>query len=157
MRDRVNFINNTLYDNGAEGEIVVYDDYTNFDTCVIRNNIIYSITNGGYGILYDGYASGGITIDHNLFYNSGGSFHASNVTGTSSVSGNPLFTDAGSGDFTIDSDSPAYNAGSSTAAPATDYIGTARPQFTSFDIGAYESLDGETYYMLIGAGTGIGV
>jgi subtilisin-like proprotein convertase family protein len=35
--------------------------------------------------------------------------------------------------------SPAINAGTTTGAPSTDIIGTSRPQFTSIDMGAYES------------------
>lgn len=50
-----------------------------------------------------------------------------------------LVTDAPNGDFSItDSSSELYNAGTNTGAPATDIIGTERPQATTTDIGAFE-------------------
>lgn len=41
-------------------------------------------------------------------------------------------------DFTHRSDSTCRDAGTTVAAVSTDYIGTARPQNSVFDIGAYE-------------------
>jgi hypothetical protein len=138
----VNFtlVNNTFFDNGSI-EIYTKKAAAYHDDCVIRNNIIYSKTNGAYGIRYDDYASGGVTIDHNLFYNSGGSWAAGNLLGTDYVTGNPLFVDStpdSAADYAIQSGSPAKDAGAATLAPATDYAGTARPQGDSDDIGAYE-------------------
>jgi hypothetical protein len=130
-------INNTLYNNGTISEISCYVGHAQLTTCVIRNNIIFSLNSNTYSILYADYASGGITIDHNLTYNSGGSWHAGNVLGTSPVVGNPLLVSPTT-NFAIQSSSPARDAGSSSLAPSTDYIGTARPQGSSYDIGAYE-------------------
>ena len=51
------------------------------------------------------------------------------------------FTDYANGDFSIkDTNSPLYNAGTDLSASGvtTDIIGTARPQASIFDIGAYE-------------------
>ncbi|MCK9525676.1 MAG: hypothetical protein M0R49_07080 [Limnochordia bacterium] len=133
-------VNNTFFDNKAM-EIYTKKTAVYHNSCVIRNNIIYSKTNGVYGIRYDDYASGGVTIDHNLFYNSGGSWAANNRLGTDYVTGDPLFVDStpeSAAEFAIQSGSPAKDAGSSTSAPATDYVGTSRPQGESYDIGAYE-------------------
>lgn len=133
-------VNNTFFDNKAM-EIYTKKAAAYHDDCVIRNNIIYSKTNGVYGIRYDDYATGGVAIDHNLFYNSGGSWAANNRLGTDYVTGDPLFVDStpeSAADFAIQSGSPAKDAGSSTSAPATDYVGTSRPQGESYDIGAYE-------------------
>jgi hypothetical protein len=133
-------INNTFHDNHSY-EIYIKKTAAYHVNCVVRNNIIYSTTNGAYGVLYADYASGGVTIDHNLFYNSGGSWAANNRLGTDYVTGDPLFVDStpdSAADYAIQSGSPAKDAGSSTSAPDDDYIGTARPQGESDDIGAYE-------------------
>jgi hypothetical protein len=137
------FINNTLYDNGTGGlntEIYIGSTHTYLSSCVIRNNIIDNNTSGSYAIEYSDYANGGITVDHNLFYNSGGSWNGSNVLGTSSQSGNPNLSNPTTSFALTASSALAINNGSSTAAPSTDYIGTTRPQGTAYDIGAYEFL-----------------
>jgi len=137
------FINNTLYDNGTGGfntEIYIYSTHIYLSSCVIRNNIIDNNVADSYGILYADYANGGITVDHNLFYNSGGSWNGSNVLGTSSQSGNPNLSNPTTSFALTSSSTLAINNGSSTVAPSTDYIGTTRPQGTAYDIGAYEFL-----------------
>ena len=136
-------INNTLYNNGTISEVACYVGHAQLTSCVIRNNIIFSLTGNTYSILYADYASGGITIDHNLAYNSGGSWHSGNVLGTSYVTSNPLLTSPTT-DFSIQSSSPAKDAGSSTNAPSTDYIGNTRPIGVGYDIGAYEFNSGIT-------------
>lgn len=66
-----------------------------------------------------------------------------------SVTGSASFTNAGSGDFTLQSGSTARDAGTDLSATlSTDYIGTARPQNGTFDIGAYE------YIVSAGGGDG---
>ena len=134
-----NFINNTLYCNYTiEGtEILIAESHVNLSGCVIRNNIIDIATKGWNGITYSDYANGGITVDHNLFYSSGGSFGPSNIWGTTYVQANPLLTNPTT-DFSLQSGSPAIDVGSSTGAPSTDFIGTSRPQGAGYDMGAYE-------------------
>ena len=49
------------------------------------------------------------------------------------------FTDYANGDFSVkDASSVLYNAGTTIASVTTDIIGTARPQSTAYDIGAFE-------------------
>jgi hypothetical protein len=52
----------------------------------------------------------------------------------------PKFIDASNGDFHLQSDSPAINAGVPTI--IKDIEGTSRPQGPSYDIGAYEYFSG---------------
>ena len=128
----VSIINNTFYNNliGLGWD----DTAANYQVnCVVRNNIVVSTTT--YSLIhYDYYAQGGVTIDHNLFYDAAG---YNTQYGTNYVIGNPLLTNPTT-DFSIPSNSPAVDAGSSANAPGTDYVGTVRPQNTGYDIGAYE-------------------
>jgi hypothetical protein len=131
------FENNTLYNNSASSgaEIFIMPTHTQLSSCVIRNNMFFSLTRGSYGILYGNYASGGITVDHNLFYNSTGSWNSSNVFGASDITTNPLVVSP-TNNFALQSGSPAIGVGSATGAPATDFAGTARANPPC--IGAYE-------------------
>jgi hypothetical protein len=73
------------------------------------------------------------------------------LTGTGNISTNPNFanttTPKGTDGKWLTADdglrlgcnSPAYNTGTNTGAPTTDIVGTNRPQFTTVDMGAYES------------------
>ncbi|WP_198517120.1 InlB B-repeat-containing protein [Tenacibaculum sp. SZ-18] len=66
-----------------------------------------------------------------------------NVTNTNTLSSNPLFTDDANNDFTLQSGSPAIDAGSSSDVPSEiteDLAGNARISGGSVDMGAYESL-----------------
>ena len=134
-------INNTFYNNNngnsPDVEIHINTTHQYLNNCIIRNNIIYSLTAGIYAIMYDDYANGGLTVDHNLFYNSGEIWASGNVLGTSAVTSNPLLINPTS-DFSLTPSSPAIDAGSSVGAPSTDYIETVRPQGATYDIGAYE-------------------
>lgn len=74
--------------------------------------------------------------------------YAYNVTSTSlsntgtngggNVVGEPGFTDYTTGDYSIGTSSACYNAGVTLSDVTEDYLGTARPQSSAYDIGAYE-------------------
>jgi hypothetical protein len=53
-----------------------------------------------------------------------------------------LFADPGTGDLALRAGSPAIDRGVGDGAPTDDVAGTARPQGTAIDIGAYEHCDG---------------
>jgi Putative Ig domain/Right handed beta helix region/Dockerin type I domain len=126
------FINNTLYNNSYEG--ISLGNYSYISSAVIRNNILDGSSNA---ILIAMSGSGSnVTVDHNLFYNSG-SYNSSNIYGTNYIQANPLLTNPAS-NFALQLGSPAIDAGASVGAPFTDYMGTARPQGSGYDIGAYE-------------------
>lgn len=57
------------------------------------------------------------------------------------ISGNPVFADAANNDFSLLFGSPAIDAGQAIAAVTKDIAGTARPQGSACDIGAYEYVD----------------
>jgi hypothetical protein len=50
----------------------------------------------------------------------------------------PLLTDPAAGDFTVQSGSPLIDRGVTLALVTEDFAGTARPQGSAYDIGAYE-------------------
>jgi hypothetical protein len=61
---------------------------------------------------------------------------------TGTVSANPQFVSynpTGTGDYRLQSTSPAINKGTLSYAPTTDFLGVARPKGGAVDIGAYES------------------
>jgi hypothetical protein len=137
----VNIINNTFYGDGdgtsGGSDLFMLGGNINYNA-IIKNNIIDDATSGMLAIKYNDYANGGITIDHNLFYNSGGSWSGGNVLGTSYQSGNPNLSSPTTSFALTSSSTLAIDNGSATSAPSMDYIGTSRPQGSGYDIGAYE-------------------
>jgi parallel beta-helix repeat protein len=105
------YYNNTIYGNRDRG---LYID-SSIQNAVARNNILYGNT---YGLSNDGV---GTTLSNNL-------------------DGDPLFVNAGAGDFRLQAGSPAINTGFAATFITTDIAGTPRPQPTggAWDIGAYE-------------------
>lgn len=119
-------INNTIADNGR-GILIGSDSFT-------RNNICYNNPNNNYQV-HDT-STGTITRSNNL---SGGTGDTAMTGVTTGV--NPLFTNYATRDLTVNSGSPAINAGTTTDAPATDFLGVTRPQGVAVDIGAYELVE----------------
>ena len=101
------------------------------DTITISNSAIFN-NNTDY--------DGTITADYNATDDGGGTNGVDiSPGGTEADDWNAAFTDYSNGDFTVkDTSSVLYNTGSATYAPATDIIGTSRPQSTDDDIGAFE-------------------
>jgi len=60
------------------------------------------------------------------------------TTGPGNIVGDPLFVDAGAGDFRLQAGSACINTGTADRAPATDILGVPRPQGAGVDMGAYE-------------------
>jgi hypothetical protein len=122
VRDTNNalIINNTLYNNRAFG--IRLDLGTSHSTnSIVRNNILYNNGNSGLATI-NGVEVGNApsyTADHNL-------------------TTDPKFVNAGANDFTLQSTSPALDAGITLSAVPTDFNGVPRPQGASYDIGAYE-------------------
>ena len=112
-------------------EVVLYG-YTG--TINLKNSIVYNVSftfvNNPHGTVYYSEYS---LIEDGDFGNA--------EPGPGNLSGNPLFTDAENGDFTLSPYSPAIGAGTLTGAPLKDIIGNNRPlpAGSTPDIGAYES------------------
>jgi len=124
----VNIINNTFYNNLIS---IDWDDPAQYQiNCVVRNNIM--VQNSGY-VMLNWVSASGITTDHNLFYDTTGTYNTN--YGTNYIKGNPLFSNPTT-DFSLQANSPAIGAGYSLGAPLNDYAGNIRS--TTPCIGAYE-------------------
>lgn len=120
--------NNTLYNNAAT--ITGSSIYLTDSTPLVINNLITFSPNGP--MLFA--ESSGFTIQDIRYNNLWGNQSLTNITGLIGTNGNvsadPLFTSATALDFTLQSNSPARNAGD----PATTYND---PDGTRNDMGAY--------------------
>ena len=132
--------NNTVY-NHPKNEMMFGPSATNITA---RNNILYKTTAGEYTVrVYSGSTGG--TITDNLIYHSNPSFYIQNqgsATISNNINGNPLFTNAGAADFTLQSpSSPAIDKGVTLALVPTDFVDNVRPfpLGGAYDMGAYES------------------
>jgi uncharacterized repeat protein (TIGR01451 family) len=109
-------------------------------TQIHRNNIL--VQNGvGLQLDFGTDADNPVWTNNLVFGNSTNYSGTTDPTGTNAnLSADPLFVDAGAGNYRLQPGSPAINAGSPTDAPAVDFDGTARPQGPAVDIGAFEAL-----------------
>jgi len=151
--------NSLVYNN------TIYNDYGNIldrafrieavqagGTAVIKNNVVHAASK--YALYEDGSADESlVTLDNNCFYNTSGNmiqwegvnytqaqfsdYQLASGEDTNSISSDPLFTNAGGGDFTLRSDSPCIEKGTDVGI-TKDFIGTYVPQGLNPDIGAFE-------------------
>jgi parallel beta-helix repeat protein len=129
----ITIINNTFANNGSNvwggGISIENPDVSNL---VIRNNIC---SQNRWFQIQNEVAVQQLTIDHNLIHGTKGD--AEN-DGADAREGDPLFVNAGGGNFRLRSGSPAIDAGSADNAPFDDFDGVGRPQGAGYDIGAFE-------------------
>jgi len=144
--------NNTVFQNGGGnmgGGIVIGTgdspggvilDYTK-----VINNIVYN--NPAAGIkqyCYSGQNCIGShnTVANNLVYGNGSAISMKVGSATGTITADPKFVNYqanGTGNYRLQSTSPAINKGVATSAPTTDIDNVARPKGGALDIGAYES------------------
>ncbi|WP_426177507.1 choice-of-anchor Q domain-containing protein [Massilia sp. TWR1-2-2] len=85
--------------------------------------------------------TGNITAN-NLVYGNGRGISLRTGTATGTIALNPLFVNYqanGTGNYRLQSSSPAIDKGLAASAPTTDIDYYARPRGAAHDIGAYES------------------
>ncbi len=145
--DRIVIINNTLYGNGVDWGGGIIADNAQAQHVVIRNNIASQNLTFQIAVAAD-VPSGNVTVDHNLIDGYRG--YEDEVYGEDYVEGDPQFVDPANGDFHLQSDSPAVDAGSATAAPVVDLDGDPRPNGAGYDIGADEWRMARVYLPLVG-------
>jgi parallel beta-helix repeat protein len=128
---RVDVINNTTFENEqvlAYGNIdALYSDDIKF-----INNIAYAKSGGKAN---DSYNNTNVIFDYNIYFN--GSVKEG---GYNSKTANPLFIDAANGNFMLQSNSPAINAGTinSITGSTYDILNNPRIKNGRTDCGAYE-------------------
>lgn len=131
--------NNTLFNNNVAILIGASTAGVTNDNTYVANNIMYSNTRA---LVETGPTGTNNVYTNNLMNSNGTDLQLQNgLTATNTVTGAPSFVNyvsTGSGDYHIQSGSPAKDAGISTNAPSTDIEGTTRPQGAGYDIGAYE-------------------
>jgi len=143
--------NNTVFANGSSGMgggiVTGVGDSPGGVQLVntkVVNNIVYN--NPRAGILQYCYSGvncigSGNVVANNLVYGNGSAITMKVGSATGTVSADPKFVSyypTGTGDYRLQSTSPAINKGTSSYAPTTDFLGAARPSGGAFDIGAYE-------------------
>jgi parallel beta-helix repeat protein len=148
----VTIANNTIFNN-AYGGIVIGGESGDFpggsgvnDNTLVTNNIIYrnGLPSGavGYGIEEYGDVGGNNHYINNLVSQNGpANWNLLHASPQGTIDANPGFVnyqDNGSGDYHLQSGSPAINAGTSQGAPSFDFSLGARPIGGAWDLGAYE-------------------
>jgi Secretion system C-terminal sorting domain len=127
----------------------LYNNVTNlsYSNAILWNNSSGTTTNSLYNNMNNIPGIGGSATTEVVAYTIVGGGYA----GVDNLNTDPIFRDANNPKgadglwFTADDGlqvsgcSPAIDAGTSFTAPTTDILGTARPQFAAYDIGAYES------------------
>jgi hypothetical protein len=115
---------------------------TTNDYSLVQNNIIVNSTSTAIAETTGGTSTTGTHNQYidNLIYGGDTAISLNNgLQATGTVNANPLFvnnTGTASGDYRLQSSSPARGAGLSLAGIATDFLGNARPQSEVTDIGA---------------------
>jgi Right handed beta helix region/Protein of unknown function (DUF1565) len=141
--------NNTSFANMQSGLVVGGGDSgltTGANNTAVFNNIF--VNNRNYGMTQQGTYGPSNTFKNNLIYGNGlGAVYQ--LTDSGRITANPAFVNynpTGTGDYHLQSGSPAIDAGVSSAtagitngvAPIDDFDGNSRPMGAAWDIGAYE-------------------
>ncbi len=107
----------------------------------VKNNIISTITKYGIKVTEDGGAVTGTSNDYNCVYNVTDTAFYGISKGSNSIELDPLMTNPGGDDFTLQFGSPCINKGAHVGL-FTDYAGNVVPIGHLPDIGAYEHKNG---------------
>ena len=129
---------NTINSVFRDGIIIGSDGSTTTSGARVVNNII---TNARSGVTtYWGGAQGSNNVArNNMAYNtSSAAFSGTGITFQDNVTANPMFANAGTDDYRLQSGSPALSKADGTYTNPQDMDGTSRPQGTGPDLGAYE-------------------
>jgi len=145
-------IHNTVFANGTTGMgggivIGVGDSPggVQLKNTRVFNNIVVNNPRGGIQqYCYSGQSciGSGNTVQNNLVSGSATLVGMKVGSATGTIGGDAKFVSynpTGTGDYRLQSGSPAVNKGLAASAPTTDILGVARPKGGAVDIGAYES------------------
>ncbi len=122
-------------DSGWPGGIML----ENAPYSTVRNNIIYNQVNQSIYLVGSTFTD--LDIGNNLTYRSNGTTPSAYTytTQSSDLWGvDPRFVNSSTRDYSLQSDSPAIDAGATLSEVTDDYDGNSRPKGSAYDIGAYE-------------------
>lgn len=128
--------NNVIYNNGSpgfDGKAQLYIQRAGTGLITLQDNIVYAEPGQTYFLIEADVGTAALNASHNLVYNAG----ACPAWDAACINADPLFESLASGDFRLQSLSPAIDAGIDTGI-LRDYAGTSRPQGGAYDIGAFE-------------------
>ncbi len=146
--------NNTIYQGNGAGSagFWIYSKFsTSIDSIIIKNNIFYSASRKSHPVKIGLSLKAGCDISNNLIYSSSispiqylnqdislSTWNNFRFVGTD-ISGNPLFNNISSLDFSLQPGSPAIKVGVNLGVPFNiDILGRPRPKSGNWDIGCYE-------------------
>jgi hypothetical protein len=135
--------NNTFYDNGGDqggsvSSIAIFQ-IGGHSQVQSTNNIYYSVNDQPF---VDIWAGDGASFNstHDLYF--GNSLPSGNgITTNNPITADPQFLNLANQDFRLREGSPAVDAGVAVDL-ASDYNGLSRPMGSSYDLGAFEFVDG---------------
>lgn len=135
-----NLFNNSFYNAGNASVAIVDVVGSPTSQLASANNIFYGLAGQPF---FDVESGSTMTSTDDLFFTTGGGTVVPSETGltvTGAVVGDPLYVAPASGNFALQSGSPAINAGTSSVSSIVteDYDGVPRPQNGAYDIGAFE-------------------
>ena len=149
------FANNTVFNSGdntgggtgdSSGGPIVLDCHATCSGNVFTNNIFYNTQGPGpycfREVEESGATIGANTFSNNLLNSCGTNLFVNGNNSLNTTTGNPMFvsyTGDNSGDYHLQSASPAINTGTSLGAPATYFDGSAMSQGL-YDIGAQPAI-----------------
>lgn len=131
--------NNIVYRSGSESSFVGIAALNSVNDVKIFNNTIYNILNAGAaGIRIS--SSTNIQVRNNIAYLAG--VNILGGTQSNNFTSNPSFVDPANGNFRLQSGSAARDTGMTVTEVTHDFERTLRPQGASYDIGAFEAVNG---------------
>ncbi|MET0855575.1 MAG: choice-of-anchor Q domain-containing protein, partial [Telluria sp.] len=150
--DQVQIANNTVFENGSAnmgGGIVIGVGNAPGGKILTGTKVVNNIVlnNRYHGIHYgcdkaQTCIGSGNVIANNLVRGSSAPYTKGAIKETGSITADPMFVNYqanGTGNYRLQSTSPAVNKGTTWYASTTDIAGVARPRGAAPDIGAYES------------------
>jgi len=140
--DNIDIFNNQLINNLGSG-IVFWKQNNNYVLSNIRivNNVMYGNSKNGINFGTGGFT--GVNVARNNIMTGNVSTATAGTVGNFVLSnnlttGNPLYVSPATGDFHLQTGSPAIDTGSASQAPTFDFANAARPQGAGYDMGVYE-------------------